>query len=405
MQSGARYQAVLELLEEIFKDERPADGIIGDYLRARKYIGAKDRRFISETVWHIIRNRMKLTFDAESSEPRKILLIYAKDRLTEVFDGSKYGIAPLSAEEEKWLEIPRETPYPDYVEAECPQWLFVKLKNVALCKALNVPAPADFRVHGHERGEVLRRLENEGIGMVPTVYSPYGLRSGERLNLNNCAAYQDGWLEVQDEASQLAAVLCDVKPGQKIVDYCCGAGGKSLALSHILQNKGHILAHDVSLKRLEAIKPRLERLGVKNIELTDIVADSDKDFDRFVLDVPCSGTGTWRRSPDGKFRLTPEKLAGLKHTQEKLLETAASKVKAGGRIIYITCSLLPEEDEEQIDRFLLRHPEFQSVDLRRLWESLLSLPYPHRSEKYLKMSPLSTGSDGFFVSVLEKNSL
>ena len=161
MQSGARYQAVLELISEVLKSEKPADLIINEYLRARKYIGSKDRRFITDVVWDIIRNRMKLEFEAESNNPRKMLLVYAKDKLADVFDESKYGLEPLSEEEKDWLKNLAENQYPDYVEAECPKWLFAKIKNMDLCKALNVAAKADFRVHGHERGEVLRRLESE----------------------------------------------------------------------------------------------------------------------------------------------------------------------------------------------------------------------------------------------------
>lgn len=403
MQSGARYQAVLELITEIFRDMKPADGIINDYLRARKYIGSKDRRFITDLTWSIIRNRMKLTFDAGSSLPRRILLTAVRDKLEEVFDNSQYGLAPLTEEEKLWLENPNEEAYPENVEAECPDWLFAKIKNMELCKALNQPAPADFRVNLHERGEVLRRLQGEGINMTLTPYSPMGLRCEERLALGNCAAYQEGWLEVQDEASQLAAILCDVKPQHKIIDYCCGAGGKSLALAHLLDNQGKILAHDVNSRRLEAIKPRLQRLGIKNIELTDIVADSDRDFDRFIIDAPCSGTGTWRRAPDGKYRLSAAMLENLTRTQAEILEYAAPKVKTGGRLIYITCSVLAEENEQIIDRFLAAHPEFTLTNLRDIWEKYIDTPYPHRSEKMLRMSPLNTGTDGFFICVLEKS--
>lgn len=403
MQTGARYQAVLELICEIFKDKQPADGIINDYLRARKYIGSKDRRFITELVWKIIRNRSKLEFDAGSREPRKILLTAAKDNLAELFDGSQYGLAPLTEEEKQWLVQPNEEVYPDYVEAECPAWLFEKINNMELCKALNRPAPADFRVNFCSREEALKKLAGEGIEMNLTPYSPYGLRAEGRISTGNCIAFQEGMIEVQDEASQLAAILCDVKPEHRIMDYCCGAGGKSLMLAHILGNQGHILAHDINAKRLEAIKPRLARLGVKNIELTEIVADSDRDFDRFILDAPCSGTGTWRRAPDGKFRLSPGLLQGLNQTQAALLETGASKTKSGGRLIYITCSVLPDENEHIIDRFLNTHSEFMPINMRHLWEQKIGTPYPHRSEKYLRMSPLTTSTDGFFISVLKKN--
>lgn len=403
MQNGARYQAVLELITEIFKDEKPADALLNEYLRARKYIGSKDRRFISDLVWKIIRNRLKLEFSAATKEPRKILLYLLRDKLDEVFDGSAYGLSPLTEEEKKWLQSLRDEVYPDFVEAECPQWLFEKIKDMSLCKALNEPAGADFRVNGISREEGIRRLRAEGFDVVPTTYSPYGIRSLSRISLGNCIAYQEGVLEVQDEASQIASILCDVALEHKIMDYCCGAGGKSLMLAHLLGGRGHILAHDISAKRLEAIKPRMQRLNLHNIELTDIIASSDCDFDRLIMDVPCSGTGTWRRAPDAKFRLKEETLKKLVRTQRELLEIGAQKVKVGGRLIYITCSLLPDEDEENIDSFLRQHSEFSLFDMKKLWAKFFAQPYPYFTEKYLKMSPLTTGTDGFFVAVLQKN--
>lgn len=405
MQTGARYQAVLDLITEIFKDEQPADGIINEYLRARKYIGSKDRRFISDTVWQLIRNRRKLEFDTQSNEPRKILLFYAKDKLSEVFDNSTYGLAPLNEEEKVWLQQENDLPYPPAVEAECPDWLFAKIKDMEFCKALNQPAEADFRAHGHSREEVISRLAAEGITAYPMPYAPHGFRVKERFALGNCVAYQEGWFEVQDEASQIAALLCDARPEHKIIDYCCGAGGKSLALADLLHNQGHILAHDISVKRLENIKPRMARLGVKNIELTEFVATTDCDFDRFIIDAPCSGTGTWRRAPDAKFRLTPQKLHGLTQTQAEILQIAADKTKCGGRIIYITCSVLPDEDEDIIHAFLREHPEFTLVDLSQLWAQKINVPYPHNNKYMLRMSPLTTNTDGFFITVLEKKQL
>ncbi len=402
MQNGARYQAILEILTEVFDDKMPADKIINDYVRKRKYIGSKDRRFIVDEVWRIIRNRMKLAFDAKSEEARKILLYANKDKLSEMFDGSAYGLAPLNEDEKTWLKEENEEPYPDYVEAECPKWLFEKIKDISFCKALNEPATTDIRAHGISREELARRLKGEGISVREGVYAPKCLKIDERLVLNNCMAWQDGLMEVQDEASQVAAILADVNAQQKIMDYCCGAGGKALAMSDVMQNEGKILAHDVDAKRLDAIKPRMERLKVKNIELVDFVADSDKDFDRFVLDAPCSGSGTWRRAPDNKFRLTEEKLFGLTKIQEELLDVAAAKTKVGGRIVYITCSVLEEENEAQIAKFLERHSEFETIDLQMLWEDKITAPYPCKSVKWLKMSPVATGTDGFFVCVMKR---
>jgi len=402
MQSGARYQAILEIITEVFKDEQPADKIINDYIRARKYIGSKDRKFIIDAVWQIVRNRCKLTFDAKSADPRKILLYFARDNLAEVFDGSTYGMAPLSDEEREWLQQENEEPYPDWVEAECPEWLFDKIGNIDFCKALNGQARTDVRAHGISADELQNKLKAEGIESTKGQYSPYCLHIAERLVLNNCMAWQDGYLDVQDEASQLTAVLIDAKPEHKIMDYCCGAGGKSLALSNILQDNGHILAYDIEAKRLDAIKPRMARLNVHNIELTDIVADSDKDFDRFILDAPCSGTGTWRRAPDAKFRLTKEKLFGLTKIQAELLEIAAAKTKKSGRIIYITCSVLADENEKQIEQFLQSHSEFKPINIRELWERKIAAPYPHDDDFMLRLSPYTTNTDGFFICVLEK---
>lgn len=405
MQTGARYQAVLELISEIFQDRKPADGIIDNYLKARKYIGSKDRRFIADTVWYIIRNRMKLEFDAGSKEYRKILLTYLKnkgEKIDDVFDGGQYSPATLSDDERDWLKKDNEEVYPPYVEAETPEWLYQKVQDVRLLKSLNETASADFRINVKNRETVIDKLKAEGFNVYPTAYSPLGIRSDERIPLGNCIAYKEGEIEVQDEASQLAAILADVKPEHKIIDYCCGAGGKSLAMAYLMGNKGHIFAHDIEKKRLMAIKPRIERLGVKNIELMDFVATSDKDFDRFIVDAPCSGTGTWRRSPDAKFRLNQNMVDKLNQIQFDLLGKAFEKTKAGGRIIYITCSILNEENEEIVAAFLQSNPNVRLVNIKNLWESKLAAPYPYHSEKYLRLSPLTTGTDGFFVAVLEK---
>ncbi len=402
MQNGARYQAVLEILMEVFEDKIPADKIINEYLRSRKYIGSKDRRFIIDLVWYVVRNRMKLSFDAKSNDARSVLLYAVRDKLDEVFDGSTYGMAPLTNEEKSWINHENEDVYPDYVEAECPQWLFAKIKNLDFCKALNEKATIDIRAHGVECSDLQRKLAAEGIGATEGLYSPKCLKIDGRLVLNNCMAWQDGLFEVQDEASQLVALLADVKKEHKIIDYCCGAGGKSLAMSDVLQNQGNILAYDIDAKRLEAIKPRMSRLKVKNIELTDIIADSDKNFDRFILDVPCSGSGTWRRSPDAKFRLTEKKLATLNVTQAELLDIAATKTKVGGRIVYITCSILRDENEDVIEAFLQKYNNFAPINIRLLWEQKLDAIYPCVSEIYLRMSPQVTRTDGFFVCILEK---
>ena len=400
MQKGAQYQAVWELISEIFKDKIPADNIINAYVRERKYIGSKDRRFITETVWKIIRNRRKLVFDAGLDEPRRVLLTYLQDEDFDLLCGGEYGLAPLSKEEKEWLKRRNEEVYPAAVEAECPDWLFDKVKDIHLLKALNEPASADLRLNKGSRARVIEQLQGEGLYFVPTPYSPIGIRSAERVNLNNCVAYKEGVIEVQDEASQLAAILADVRPEHKIIDYCCGAGGKSLTMAFLMNRQGKIQIHDINRSRLEAVKERAVRLDVKNLEIIEEVGD--RDYDRFVVDAPCSGTGTWRRSPDAKYRLTPETSKELNKTQAELLEKAFNHIRRGGRVVYITCSILRDENEDIIEAFLSRHADAAPVNLRHLWEDKLDGRYPGQDDFMLRMNPLLTRTDGFFVCILEK---
>ena len=395
MQKGAQYQAVWELISEIFKDKIPADNIINAYVRERKYIGSKDRRFITETVWKIIRNRRKLVFDAGSNEPRRVLLTYLQDEDFDLLCGGEYGLAPLSKEEKEWLKRRNEEVYPAAVEAECPDWLFDKVKDIHLLKALNEPASADLRLNKGSRARVIEQLQGEGLYFVPTPYSPIGIRSAERVNLNNCVAYKEGVIEVQDEASQLAAILADVRPEHKIIDYCCGAGGKSLTMAFLMNRQGKIQIHDINRSRLEAVKERAVRLDVKNLEIIEEVGD--RDYDRFVVDAPCSGTGTWRRSPDAKYRLTPETLKELNKTQAELLEKAFNHIRRGRRVVYITCSILRDENEDIIEAFLSRHADAAPVNLRHLWEDKLDGRYPGQDDFMLRMNPLLTRTDGFIV--------
>ena len=405
MQESARYQAIFEIIEQVFSDKQPADNILNSYFRERRYIGSKDRRFISENVWDIIRHRRRLEFEAQSTSIRKLMIVWAKNKSLEtVFGGGQYGMPILSKEETDWLDNLPENLYPQDVEAECPQWLFDKIKDFELLKSLNRPATADFRVNAGSRETIIKKMKEEGFDVVSTPFSPVGIRAEERINLNNCITFQDGLIEPQDEASQIAAILADVKPEHKIIDYCCGAGGKSLTLSYLMQNKGQIEAHDIDERRLEAILPRMKRLQANNIK-TVKTAEVGQDYDRFIIDAPCSGSGTWRRSPDAKFRLSEKKLLEIVDIQSSLLDLAAKKVKQGGRIVYITCSILEEENTQQITKFLNRNNDFSLVDMQTIWDRKIESPYPFADKNCLKFNPLTTGTDGFFIAVLERNGL
>ena len=402
MQISAKYQAVLEILEKIMQDQYPADNIIKEYMRARKYIGSKDRKFITNTVWDIIRHRSRLEFDCGCCEPRMLLLTYLKDEDFDIVaDGSEYGLKPLDKiEKEKLTHLNCEV-YPEYIEKECPKWLYEKINNPPLVQVLNTTAPADIRANFVSREDAKNKLQKEGLFFADTPYSPYGLRSEERINLQNCIAYQNGEIEVQDEASQLGAILCDVRADLKIIDYCCGGGGKSMMLGALLNNKGTIFAHDKNVKRMDGLSNRAERLGIKNIKTIETLKPADL-YDRFIVDAPCSGSGTWRRSPDAKYRLTPKQLKAIEQAQAEILDIAAEHLTAKGRIIYMTCSVLPEENEERIGKFLEKHPDFITVDMQKLWERKLEIPYPFNETRWLKCSPLTTGTDGFFVCVLQR---
>lgn len=402
MQLSAKYQAVLEVISKVFQDQYPADNILKEYLRNRKYIGSKDRKFITNMVWDIIRHRSRLEFDCGCCEPRMLLLAYLKDEdMDLVADGSEYGLKPVTkAEKEKLAHLSQEV-YPEYIEKECPKWLYEKIGDSALAASLNTTAPADIRANFISREEAKNKLQKEGLFFSFTPYSPYGLRSAERVNLQNCVAYQNGDIEVQDEASQLGAILCDVRSNHRIIDYCCGGGGKSLLLGAILHNDGLIYAHDKNFNRMDGLKARAERLGIKNIKIIQEIGAADK-FDRFIVDAPCLGSGTWRRSPDAKYRLTPKQLKAIEQAQTEILDIAAKHVADNGRIIYMTCSVLPDENERRIETFLQKYPEFSPVNMKNLWERKLEQNYPFAETRWLKCSPLLTGTDGFFVCVLQK---
>ena len=401
MQKGAQLQAVLELITEIFQDKNPADRLINTYLREHKYIGSKDRHFITDTIWQIIRHRRRLAFDAQSTDPRRILLYFLRHEDFDVLcNDSPYSLPSLTPEEKNWLKEENEQPYPAAVEAETPDWLYVQIQDMALLKSLNESASADLRLNTEPREQVIKKLQAEGLFFRPTKYSPIGLRSMERVNLHNCMAYQEGDIEVQDESSQIACFLADVLPRHKTIDYCCGAGGKTLMLSYLNKNQGQIDIHDINWNRLEAIKDRAQRLKVKNINIVKEL--KDKDYERFIIDAPCSGSGTWRRAPDAKFRLTEAQLNEITQTQAEILETAYHHTKQGGRIVYFTCSILPQENEMQINAFCKKHTDMQLVNLKRIWEQKLNGNYPVKDEFMLHLNPLISGTDGFFVCVMEK---
>ncbi|MEO9191191.1 MAG: RsmB/NOP family class I SAM-dependent RNA methyltransferase, partial [Acetobacteraceae bacterium] len=388
MTPAARIDAAIALLDAVAASpNRPADGVANDFFRARRFIGSGDRRAVSERVWRVLRawRRLGWWLDRAGGEATARLLVGASlltegwslSGVVQAFSGGQYAQATLAARERAALAaIEGHTlDHPDMDDAvrlELPDWIAPRLAarfGSALAveaAALTAPAPLDLRVNllKTTREEALAALAAEGIEAVPTKLSPWGLRVAERRSITAGAAFQAGLVEIQDEGSQVIAALADARPGLRVADLCAGAGGKTLAMAMMMGNRGYLLACDVSARRLESAVVRLRRAGASNVERHVLLA-GDKlvkrragGFDRVLIDAPCTGTGTWRRNPDARLRLTQQDLAELVVKQASILDTGAKLVRAGGKLIYATCSLLPEENEEQVSAFLARHPDF-----------------------------------------------
>lgn len=428
MTPAARLAAAMELLDEIQASPKPADQISSLYFKSRRYIGSKDRRAVAETVWRVLRTKARIDWwlealDFPADARARVLVDMAFQGVKpepELFQGA-HSASPPNQEERRLLEALRgKSPFhhamPAWVKGEFPQWLEPRLtalwgeRLAQEVAAMRDEAPLDLRVNTLKatRDDALIALKKERINATPTDISPLGLRLANRVALVQVQAWRDGLIEVQDEGSQLVALLADAQPGMAVVDYCAGAGGKTLALAAAMQNKGRLVACDVAEWRVDKAQARLRRAGVHNVTRRVIEGESDKwikrsaaSFDRVLVDAPCTGTGTWRRNPDGKWQLTEQTVLELVGRQQVILTSAARLTKPGGRLIYATCSILPEENEEQIERFLAAHPDFTVMPVPSLWGELVGTPCPV-SGPYLRLSPYGHGTDGFFAAVLER---
>jgi len=279
--------------------------------------------------------------------------------------------------------------------------------SAALCGT----AALDLRVNRlkvEDREKARAALAREGIDAARTPLSPLGLRLFERVPLGTLETFRSGAIEVQDEGSQLAALLADARAGMRVVDFCAGAGGKTLALAASMENRGHLVACDIAAKRLERATERLRRAGASIVQRVPLTSARDKwvkrhaqGFDRVFVDAPCTGTGTWRRNPDAKWRLGPEDLAELAALQAEILDSAQRLVKPGGRLVYVTCSLLTEENEQQVAHFLARHPAFTLLPVGPVWRAVIGTEAPAEGEM-LRLTPARHGTDGFFVALIER---
>jgi 16S rRNA (cytosine967-C5)-methyltransferase len=420
MTPAARLSAAIELIDTIEKDRVPAAKALKEWGTARRFAGSGDRAAIAGLVWDVLRRYASSAFlmDADTARARLIGMLRLERNMdaatmAALFDGSRFAPAPLTDAEQAALAV-------DY-----PEWLepyFAKAfgeDRVAEAAAMASRAPLDLRVNTlkSNRDKVLGALAH--LHAKPTHWSATGLRIALSADARNpgVLAEEDfikGAIEVQDEGSQLAAALTATKPGEQVIDLCAGAGGKTLALAAMMQGKGRLIATDSDKRQLVPIHERLSRAGVHNADVrtpkgeADPLADISATADLVVIDAPCTGTGTWRRNPDAKWRMRPGALEIRLRDQTAVLDRAVPLVKAGGRIAYITCSVLPEENGEQVRAFTGRHPEFAVVPPEQtasvLWDKSEEFAQAAlQSPEGWLMTPRRTGTDGFFVSVLKKS--
>lgn len=434
MKPGARIGAVIEILDELADASGPAERVVSAYTRSRRYIGSKDRRAIGDLVYGVLRARLRLDwwlarYGYLERSARLETLAYlqlsqklAQSEIAGLFDGAGYGPEKLTKSEEAWLDAldgaGLEHPdQPAWVRDEVFAWLHEKLEGrfgkdmAAEMSALRCEAEVVLRVNAlkTDRDAARKVLADEGIDTRETEFSPLGLRVEGRRALQATRAYREGLVELQDEGSQLVALLSDALPDMAVADLCAGAGGKTLALAAQMQNQGRLVALDVDAARLQRSQQRFARAGATCVELQPL---SDPDwltpcagtFDRVLVDAPCSGCGVWRRQPDSRLSLTPERLVGYRRLQREVLRTAADLVKPGGRLVYATCSLLPEEDEAQVEAFLENHSDFAQVPVAEVWARVLPDKDCPAEGPHLLLTPRLHGCDGFFVSVLERRS-
>ncbi len=427
MTPAARIAAAIDLLAAIeTAPARPADAVANEFFRARRYIGSGDRRAVSDRVWTVLRSRRRLGWWLQGGRGSPRMLVAASLLLegwtaagvAQAYSGGRFA-PPALEPAERTLLAPIEghtldhPGMPEAVRLEIPDWLAGHLRarfGADLARELAAMAgnaPLDLRANllMTTRQEARDALYVEGWNAEPTGYSPWGLRIEERSPVTAGAAFRSGLVEIQDEGSQLIALVVDARPGMRVADWCAGAGGKTLAMAAAMENRGQVVACDVSAARLEGAVKRLRRAGAHNVE-RHLITAGDKwvkrrsgSFDRVLVDAPCTGTGTWRRNPDARLRLRAEDLAELLPKQAAILDTAQSLVRKGGRLVYATCSLLAEENEAQVSGFLDRHPDFAVVPLARAWP--LDTPPPCAGD-YLSLTPARHGTDGFFAAVLER---
>ncbi len=420
-------EASAALLAQVLKFEHPADAVVSRFFRDHRNLGPRERATLAETAYNVLRK--KSLFEAFANSAPKGSGDKARRLAMLGFDAPRdYLKSALNDAEKTWLDAcdatnpaDKHAGLMDMHRHNLPDWLVQPLKAQLgdefwrFVEVTNSPAPLDLRVNTlKQKREVAGELlAQAAIKSVATPYSPWGLRLAGKPQINKLALFTEGALEVQDEGSQLLALLLDAKRGEMVVDFCAGAGGKTLAIGAAMRSTGRLYAFDTSAHRLEALKPRLARSGLSNVHPAALAHERDErvkrlagKIDRVLVDAPCSGLGTLRRNPDLKWRQKPQDVVELTAKQSAILQSAARLVKTGGRLVYATCSVLPDENEAIAAAFSAANPDFEVLSAAQV---LAQLKVPKADSlcagddlRYLRLWPQRHGTDGFFAALWQK---
>jgi 16S rRNA (cytosine967-C5)-methyltransferase len=426
MTPSARCQAAIELLKNIDTSSQAADAVLQSYFRKRRYAGGGDRRAIRSLVYSVLRKREQLDWwcrrsGAKTNSRQRILaaicfrIAWENVSLNAVFAGGRYGAKVLNNDEiirsKAWLRDSLEnSEQPENIQLNYPIWLngafsAALLPNLAdELRALNREATVDLRVNSlkSNRNAVIEMLSAQGIKASPMEFAPNGIRLQKRHPFRQLEIFKEGLFEPQDESSQIAIELVDVSPGDKILDFCAGGGGKALALAAAMKNAGKIVLHDVDERRLQKAERRLERAGVTINERFENSSAAKDEFDIVIIDAPCSGSGVWRRNPETKWQITPAFLKQQIKIQATILEDAARFVRPGGKLAYMTCSVLEAENAAQIEKFIMDSSiPFDLVPVSEKVKKLTGLRAQNGCNTLL-LTPWNHKTDGFFIALLER---
>ncbi|MDQ2634187.1 MAG: RsmB/NOP family class I SAM-dependent RNA methyltransferase [Pseudomonadota bacterium] len=427
MRLGGRLAAAIEVLDDIGRRHRPVSEALKDWGLSHRFAGSGDRAAIGNIVYDALRRKRSAGWLFDADTPRALgfgaLLLEWKETpesLNVALDGDKFAPPPLTDDELHMAGTRRLADAPAEIRADCPGWCAPLLEDafggdwVAEAAALATRPPLDLRANTLKAGRDRILAELSAFGAAPTRLAPHGIRippidgSGRHPNVQVEPAFLKGWFEVQDEGSQVVASLAGAAPGVQVLDFCAGAGGKTLALSAAMENKGQVFAYDSEKQRLAPIFDRLRRSDNHNVQVVSKAQDLaalEGQMDIVLVDAPCTGSGTWRRRPDAKWRLTEKQLGVRTAEQKAILDAAKAYVKPGGRLVYITCSVFAAENAGQIEAFLGREPGFAPLDHQSLWEE----SFPGRKDLAridkttgIALTPAKSGTDGFYFAALSR---